>query len=254
MIKVFDGKTVLVTGASDGIGWATARMFAREGARVVLSARRQELGEARAREIRSEGGEATFVQTDVTSSEDVQRMVARCIEVYGRLDCAFNNAGIGGAGLIPTADYPEQAWHEVIATNLTGMFLCMKYEIPELLKQPHPAIVNMSSVAGLVGGSIGSAYYASKHGVIGITKAAAIEYAAQGLRVNAVAPAVIMTDLSERAFFRDPAVAARVTASHPMGRVGVPEEVAAAVLWLCSDAASFVTGQALAIDGGRLAQ
>src|SRR3954451_16517051 len=131
MTKAFDGETMLVTGASDGIGLAAARAVAGEGARVVLSARREELGEARAREIRDAGGEATFVKADVTRSEDVQRMVARCIEVYGRLDCAFNNAGIGGAGLIPTADYPEQAWHEVIATNLTGMFLCMKYEIPE---------------------------------------------------------------------------------------------------------------------------
>lgn len=250
----FAAKTVLVTGATSGIGAATARAFAAAGARVVISGRRPEQGTAVADEIRQAGGQATFVTADMRWESDVERLVNRCLDLYGQLDCAVNNAGIAGAGAVPLADYPSRAWHEVVDTNITGTWLCMKYEIPPLLRQTGGAIVNMASVAGLVGGPVGCAYTASKHAIIGLTKNTALEYAPRGLRINAVAPGVVRTPLNERSFFSDPDVTARIVARHPLGRVGTPEEVAAAVLWLCSDAASFVTGETLAVDGGFLAQ
>jgi NAD(P)-dependent dehydrogenase (short-subunit alcohol dehydrogenase family) len=250
----FAGRTVLVTGATSGIGKAAALAFAAEGANVVFSGRRAELGDEIEQTIRKNGHEATFLRADIGESRDAQHLVDTTIETYGRLDCAFNNAGIDGGAFHPTAEYPEDQWDEVLRVNLKGIWLCMKFEIPHLLKQKNPSIVNMSSVAGLIGGAGGSAYFASKHGVIGLTKAAAIEYAAQGLRVNAVAPAVIRTPMAQRLFLDDPETARHVTALHPMGRVGEPEEVAEGVLWLCSDAASFVTGQTLAIDGGYVAR
>jgi NAD(P)-dependent dehydrogenase (short-subunit alcohol dehydrogenase family) len=250
----FSGRTVLVTGATSGIGKAAVLAFAAEGANVVFSGRRAELGDELERAVRKNGHQATFVRADIGESRDVQRLVDRTIDTYGRLDCAFNNAGIDGGVFHMTAEYPEEQWDEVLRVNLKGIWLCMKFEIPHLLKQKNPSIVNMSSVAGLVGAPGGSAYFASKHGVIGVTKAAAIEYAPQGLRVNAVAPAVIRTPMAQRLFLDDPETARHVTALHPLGRIGEAEEVAAAVLWLCSDAASFVTGQTLAIDGGFVAR
>jgi NAD(P)-dependent dehydrogenase (short-subunit alcohol dehydrogenase family) len=250
----FAGRTVLVTGATSGIGKAAALAFAAEGAHVVFSGRRAELGVEIEQAIRKNGHEATFVRADIGESRDVQRLIDTTIETYGRLDCAFNNAGIDGGAFHLTAECPEDQWDEVLRVNLKGIWLCMKFEIPHLLKQKNPSIVNMSSVAGLIGGAGGSAYFASKHGVIGLTKAAAIEYAAQGLRVNAVAPAVIRTPMAQRLFLDNPETAKYVTALHPIGRVGEPEEVADAVLWLCSDAASFVTGQTLPIDGGYVAR
>ena len=198
------------------------------------------------------GGQAHFVQTDVSKTGEVEAMVAACVTEYGGLDYAVNNAGIEGTPLIPTADYEEEAWDRVIDINLKGVWLCMKYEIPEMLKREGGAIVNMSSVAGLIGGRVGVAYYASKHGVIGATKAAALEYATQGLRINAVCPAIIETPMVTRALSDNEEMVERYRAMHPVGRFGQPEEVASATLWLCSEGASFVTGHSLPVDGGRL--
>ena len=242
-------KVVVITGGSSGIGRATALAFAAEGARVAIGARRAAEGEETVRLVREQGGDALFVQTDVRHSDQVARLVQSAVDRWGRLDCAFNNAGIEGPTFIPTADYSEEAWNEIIAINLTGVFLSMKHEIPHILKQGG-AIVNMSSVAGLVGGTLNSAYVASKHGVVGITKAAAMEYAKSGLRVNAVCPAVIETDMANRAFSE---MWERVIDMHPIGRIGTTREVADAVVWLCSDRASFITGHALPVDGGFVA-
>lgn len=248
----FDAKVVLVTGGNRGIGRAAAAAFAAEGAKVVIAARGATEGEATAAAIRDAGGEAAFVPTDVSVGANVGAAVAACVELYGGLDCAFNNAGVLGSAFVPTADMDEEVWDRVIAVNLKGVWLSMKYEIPEMLKRGGGAIVNMSSVAGLKGGTLSVAYGASKHGVVGATKVAANEYAAHGIRINAVCPAVIKTDMADGAFLEDPELKARVTAMHPIGRIGTPEEVAHAVRWLCSDEASFVTGVAFPIDGGLL--
>lgn len=253
MSQQFNGEVALITGGSSGIGRATALLFAEQGARVVVASRRAEESEETVRLIRAAGGDAVFVQTDVSQADQVEALVARAVAQYGGLNFAFNNAGIEGAPFVPTANYPEAMWDDVIDINLKGVFLSMKYELPHILKSKG-AIVNMASVAGLSGGRLGVAYYASKHGVIGMTKAAALEYADKGVRINAVAPAVIHTPLAERAGLAmgDPQMAARVLALHPMGRIGAPEEVAHSVLWLCSKAASFTTGHALPVDGGFL--
>jgi NAD(P)-dependent dehydrogenase (short-subunit alcohol dehydrogenase family) len=242
---------VLVTGGSSGIGRTTAVAFAREGANVVISGRRQaQLNETLA-SARAAGGDGVAVTGDCSKAADVRRMVDAAVETYGRLDCAFNNAGIeGGKAFVPTAEYSEDIWNEVIAINLTGVFLCMKYEIRQMLAQGGGVIVNMASVAGLIGTRIGIGYGASKHGVIGATRAAAIEYAAHNIRVNAVCPGVVRTELTERAFFHDDQIGAAMTRRHPMGRLATVDEVAEAVLWLSSEASSFTTGHALPVDGG----
>lgn len=251
-MKSFHGKVALVTGGSSGLGRATAIAFAREGASVVVAARRIVQGEETVAQAREHGVEACFVQTDVAKRDDIARMVSLSVERFGGLDFAFNNAGIEGSVGVHAAEYEEEVWDQVMNINLKGVWLCMKYQIPEILKRGG-AIVNMSSVAGLRGASImGVAYGASKHGVVGLTKSAALEYANSGIRINAVCPAVIETDMAERAFNTDPETYERVTSYHPIGRLGTPDEVAQAVIWLCSDAASFTTGLALPVDGGFL--
>jgi Dehydrogenases with different specificities (related to short-chain alcohol dehydrogenases) len=251
MHSKFKGDVALVTGGSSGIGRATALAFARDGAKVVVASRRTDQSEETVHLIEAAGGQALFVRTDMKKPAEIAALVARTVEHFGKLDYAFNNAGTEGDPFVPLAELSEATWDEVIAVNLTAVFLCMKHEIPHIL-ETKGAIVNMASVAGLTGGRVGTAYFASKHGVVGLTRAAAIEYAAQDIRINAVAPAVIRTDMTQRAFFHDEALGAQVTAMHPMGRVGKPEEVAEAVIWLCSKAASFTTGHVLPIDGGRL--
>jgi NAD(P)-dependent dehydrogenase (short-subunit alcohol dehydrogenase family) len=209
-------------------------------------------GEETVRQILQGGGEAIFVATDVSREGDVQRMVDQTVETYGRLDCAHNNAGIGLGG--QTHEIALDDWNRVLAVNLTGVFLCVKHEIRQLLAQGGGgAIVNTASIAGLVGG-FSSPYVASKHGVLGLTKQAALEYAQQGIRINAVCPGVIETPLIAWAFARAPEREGQWLAREPIGRFGAPDEVAAAVVWLCSDAASFVTGVGLPVDGGWLAQ
>lgn len=242
-------RVALITGASAGIGRATALAFAREGVRVVVADVEAEGGEETARLVREAGGEALFSRTDVSRDEEVEAMLRSTLSAFGRLDYAFNNAGIEGQGA-PTAECTRENWDRIIAINLTGVWLCMRHEIPQMLVQGGGAIVNCSSVAGLVGFPQLPAYAASKHGLIGLTRTAALEYAQQGIRVNAVCPGVIRTAMVERFTHGDPANAAALLALEPVGRMGTPEEVAAAVLWLCSDAASFVTGHALAVDGG----
>jgi NAD(P)-dependent dehydrogenase (short-subunit alcohol dehydrogenase family) len=258
MPEQLTGKVALVTGGASGIGRATALTFAREGARLIIADMNEEGGQQTVHMITEKGGEAIWVRTDVSKAVEVQALISKAVETYGRLDCAHNNAGISGAGIggeqrMLTAEYPEERWHQVIAINLTGVWLCMKYEIPQMLQQGGGAIVNTASVAGLVGGVGLSAYVASKHGVVGLTKTAALEYAKAGVRVNAVCPGFIRTPMTAQSL-RDPERLERIMATEPMGRVGEPQEIAEAVVWLCSEAASFVTGHTMTVDGGMVAQ
>ncbi|MBI4307931.1 MAG: SDR family oxidoreductase [Chloroflexi bacterium] len=249
----FGGKVALITGASSGIGRATALAFAREGAKVVVADVSVAGGEETVRLVKKAGGQAVFVKTDVSRAADVEAMVAKTVETCGRLDCAFNNAGIEGASAF-TADCTEENFDRVIAINLKGVWLCMRYEVPQMLKQGGGAIVNCASIGGLVGFLGMPAYVASKHGVIGLTKTAALEYAKAGIRVNVVCPGIIRTPMVERFIGGKQEAEAQLTAGEPIGRIGRPEEVADAVVWLCSDGASFVTGAPLAVDGGWVAQ
>jgi NAD(P)-dependent dehydrogenase (short-subunit alcohol dehydrogenase family) len=248
-----DGKIALVTGAGSGIGRATALTFAREGAKVVVADIIAEGGEETVQLIKTAGGTATFVTTDVAQAAQVEALVKQAVSTYGRLDCAFNNAGIEGV-IQPTVEYGEADWDRVLAINLKGVWLCMKYEIQQMLTQGSGAIVNTASIAGLVGLGGFSAYVASKHGVAGLTKTAALEYAKAGIRVNAVCPGGIRTPMFERGLRLNPGLAEQTAAMEPIGRMGAPEEIGEAVVWLCSDAASFVTGLPMAVDGGWVAQ
>lgn len=253
MTGILHNNVALVTGGGSGIGAASALAFAREGAKVVVSDIEIDSGEATVRTIQKLGGKAIFVKADVSQRTEVEAMISKIIEFYGQLDYAFNNAGIEGTPYIQLADYDEEAWDRVISVNLKGVWLCMKYEIPHMLKKGSGAIVNMASAAGLVGGRVGTAYFASKHGVIGLTRAAAIEYGQSGIRINAVCPGVIQTRMGKVVIKDAPEDEAQVIASHPIGRIGNPSEVAECVIWLCSDAASFVTGHAMSVDGGYVA-
>jgi NAD(P)-dependent dehydrogenase (short-subunit alcohol dehydrogenase family) len=250
-----DGKVALVTGAGSGIGRATALAFARAGARVVAADVDEAGGAATAAQLTDAGGDGVFVRADVAVARDVEGLVAAAVARYGRLDYAHNNAGIEGSVAPGTAfhEYPEDAWDRVLGVNLKGVWLCMQAEITQMLAQGGGAIVNTASIAGLVGG-FGAAYTAAKHGVVGLTKTAALAYAPQAIRVNAVCPGAIRTPMVARVLTARPEVEARWLAAEPVGRFGTPDEVAAAVVWLCSDAASFVTGVALPVDGGWVAQ
>ena len=254
MTEQFGGKVALVTGAASGIGRASALAFARAGVAVVLADIAGDAGEETARLVRAAGGDALFVETDVADPPAVERLIARAVATFGRLDYAHNNAGILGTPFVTTADYDEETFDRVLRINLKGVWLCLKYELPQMAAQGGGAIVNTASVAGLIGGRFGAAYYASKHGVVGLTKTAALEYATQGIRVNAVCPGFIRSPMTDPLSQTDPELLARQDARHPMGRTGTPEEVAGAVIWLCSDAASFVTGHAMVMDGGLVAQ
>jgi NAD(P)-dependent dehydrogenase (short-subunit alcohol dehydrogenase family) len=248
-----DGKIALVTGAGSGIGRATALVFAREGAKVLVADVVVDGGEETVRQIKAAGGEALFIKADMAKAAEVEAMVQKAVTTYGRLDCAHNNAGIEGA-TGRTADYREEDWDRVIRVNLTGVWFCMKHEISQMLKQGGGAIVNTASDAGLLGVPQMPAYVASKHGVVGLTKTAALEYAKSGIRVNAVCPGVIKTPMVERITSQRAGRAERMAAAEPVGRMGKPEEIAEAVVWLCSEAASFVTGLPMSVDGGIAAQ
>ena len=253
MAGLLDGKVALVTGAASGIGRATALAMAREGANIVVADVVVEAGEETARLIREGGGEGRFIRADVSREAEVEALIGAAVDAYGRLDCAHNNAGVEGV-IARTADFTEELWDQVIDVNLKGVWLCMKHEIRQMLAQGGGAIVNTASAAGLVGGPT-APYSASKHGVVGLTKSAAIEYARLGIRVNAVCPGVIRTPMLQRAFrMSEQELEARMTTIEPIGRLGSPEEVAEAVVWLCSDAASFVTGVAMPVDGGLVAR
>ena len=255
MPGILEGKTALVTGGGSGIGRAASLAYAKDGARVVVADVNVEGGEETVQLIKETGGEAILVHADVSKPEDTQAMVAQAVETFGSLDCAFNNAGIGGGKERHlTADYLEDDWDRVMSINLKGVWLCMKAEIPQMLKQGKGAIVNTASIAGLVGLSGTVAYVAAKHGVTGLTKAAAMEYAKSGIRVNAVCPGYIQTPLVQGIFDEIDGYRERVASRHPMDRLGEPEEIAQAVLWLSSDSASFVTGHNMAVDGGYVAQ
>jgi NAD(P)-dependent dehydrogenase (short-subunit alcohol dehydrogenase family) len=250
-----DGKVALVTGGASGIGRATALACAREGAKLVIADLHAEGGQQTVHLITEKGGDAIFVQVDVSSVAAVEAMLRTAVGTYGRLDCAHNNAGIGSRPRAPLHECTEDTWDRVLSINLKGVWLCMKYEIIQMLTQGSGAIVNTASIMGLVGSWSGTAAYnASKHGVVGLTKTAALEYATAGIRVNAVCPGYIRTPLIEDALTSNPTLEAQIVARHPVGRMGRPEEIAEAVVWLCSDAASFVTGHTMTVDGGYVAQ
>ena len=248
----FAGRGILVTGAGSGIGRAAAQLFANEGGRVVVVDQDENEAQATVTSIRQAGGEALAIGADVSREADCRGMVERALAAYGRLHVAFNNAGIGASGFA-VADEEEVTWSRLIDVNLKGIFLAMKYEIPAMVGAGGGAIVNTASVAGLVGERGIGAYSASKHGVVGLTRTAALDYIGQGVRINAVCPGATRTRILAN-WFQDPKVESFILSRHPIGRIAEPEEIARAVLFLASDDASFIVGQALAVDGGLTAQ
>jgi NAD(P)-dependent dehydrogenase (short-subunit alcohol dehydrogenase family) len=252
MTADLEGKVALVTGGTSGIGRDTAVLFAKAGAKVVVAGRREPEGNETIEFVRGAGGEGLFLRADVSKASEVETLVQKTVERFGRLDLAFNNAGIEGVWA-HIARQSEEDFDRTITINLKGVWLCLKYEIRQMLKQGGGgAIVNMASITGLVGSAGAAAYSASKHGVIGLTKTAALETAKSGIRINAVCPAFTETPMADRTL-RVPTVHKYVLSCHPIGRLGRPAEIAEAVLWMCSDRASFMTGQSLVLDGGFLA-
>jgi len=252
MTPELQGKVGIITGGTSGIGREAAVLFAKAGAKVVVAGRREVEGKETVELVRAAGGDGLFVKTDVSRAADIQALVRKTVEKFGRLDVAFNNAGIEGNWL-PIVEQPEEDWDSTMAINLKGVWLSLKYEIQQMLKQGGGgAIVNMASIAGLIGSAGAATYIASKHGVMGLTKSAALETARHGIRINVVCPAVIETAMANR-LFGEPEARKFALELHPIGRVGTPKEVAEAVLWMCSDQASFMTGQSLVLDGGMLA-
>lgn len=251
-MALFDGKVALVTGAAAGIGRTTSLYYARDGAQVVVSDINEDGGRETVELIERAGGEAVFVKADVSDPGEVQNMVIQGVERYGRLDVAFNNAGVGGEQN-PIADYSLEGWDRLIGVNLSGVFYCMKYEIPAILNSGGGVIVNMASILGRVAFANSPAYVTSKHGVVGLTQNAAVEYGQKGIRVNAVGPGFIRTPMITE-IIEDQTTRDMLVALHPIGRLGEPEEVAELVVWLSSDKASFITGAYYPIDGGYLAR
>jgi NAD(P)-dependent dehydrogenase (short-subunit alcohol dehydrogenase family) len=251
---ILDGKVAIITGAASGIGRATALIFAREGAKLVLADLQEEAVAETARMVAGLGAQAHFIRVDVAKFADAQAMVAKAVESYGRLDCAFNNAGIDGRGGL-IHECTEENWNRVISINLTGVWMCMKAEITQILTQGGGgAIVNTSSIAGLTGGAGLPAYIASKHGVAGLTRAAALEYGRHNIRVNAVCPGPIRTPMLNKLLKRRDDAEAKLARAEPLRRLGEPSEIGETVAWLCSDRASFVHGLPMPVDGGFMAQ
>jgi NAD(P)-dependent dehydrogenase (short-subunit alcohol dehydrogenase family) len=254
-MKQFKGKVALVTGASSGMGRAAAVLFAREGANVIVAARRAPESEETVRLIKEGGGEAIFIKADVSNAAEVEAMVEKAVETFGRLDCAFNNAGVNASTSTQLANESEEEFDRVLCINLKGVWLCMKYEIRQMIKQRGGGvIVNTSSVGGLRGVPAAAAYTASKFGVIGLTRNAAVQYAKAGIRINAICPGYTRgTEMMEHLLNNSPEMEGLMKQRIPMGKFGRPENIAETAVWLCSNAASYITGQAIVVDGGVLA-